>query len=82
VLDGAALSRHLVPKKADEENSRQGIQAGQGEEQQVQFIDRVERKVNGKSLWYVVLYFMKMCVKAPIISISSPILFPEAPHKT
>ena len=44
VLDGGALSRHLVPKKADEENSRQGVQAGQGEEQQVQFIDRVENK--------------------------------------
>ena len=44
VLDGGALSRHLVPKKADEENSRQGVQAGQGEEQQVQFIDQVEKK--------------------------------------
>ena len=55
VLDGGALSRHLVPKKADEENSRQGVQAGQGEEQQVQFIDRVEKKWNGKFFLYVVL---------------------------
>ena len=34
MLDGGAFSRHLVPKKADEENSRQGLQAVQGEEQQ------------------------------------------------